>query len=462
MKTKLQILGIALAGLIIASCSSSMYMSKTSVTPTDDIYYTPNKTTTTLVADETSQPSNTNNLNSQNASTSKFSKLEKKYANVENPDSISSDTLAAKVENENPYSKILSDSYQESYERRLRGMEDPHYGMENWTTRYSNDYWYAQAYDPDLYNVVVMGDQIWVEPWYISSMFAWPHSHFGFGFRYGWNTWNPLYSNDFYFYYVYNYPYLSYNSWNSWNSAYNWDCNPYTNNSYNYYGRRTGGSTINTTSMRPRDTYENQIIASRRGNGTTSGTVSTSNTNLRTRNTTQGVTTARTQNTNSNQEAIRRGYRNENMNTTRLRGDGVTRNTNISTEQTRNSNTYQRPRSTNNNDYIRTGTRNQNISNGSNVSGVNTRNTSRGTSTHTYNSTGRVGTSTSSGRSTYSSGSSSGRGSSVNSSSSPRSSSGNSSSSSSSSSSPRSSSVNSSSSSSTNNSSSGSVNPRKR
>jgi len=413
MKTKLQILSIALVGLIVTSCSSSMYMSKTSITPTDDIYYTPGKITTTLVADETSQISNSNDVNLQNASASKFAQLEKKYSNIESPDTISSDTLATKVENENPYERVLSDSYQESYERRLRGMEDPRYGMENWSTYYSNDYWYANAYDPAFYNTIVMGGHVWVEPWYISTMFLWPHNHhfwFGFGWNYSWG-WDPWYYNNYY------YPYYGYNSWYGWDPYWNSYSNGYwdghhNHNYYDNYARRTDNTSTVTTPNRRTDGNKT-VTTHRRGENTQTITARNGNNHgtVRTRNTTSQTTLRGEGNTkqSGNQVVTRRPNRTNDINTTRIRTEKPTRS-GSTTEPTRRSydSNYQRPRSTNSNDYIRPNTRNKNTSGESGNKGTTTRTSTpsreRKTSP-TYNTPGKVSSpstkerSTSSGRS---------------------------------------------------------------
>ncbi len=446
MKTKIQIFSIALMGFILTSCSSSMYMSKSSTISSDDIYYTPNKTTT-LVTNETVQTTNPNDLSLQ--STSKISQLESKYANVNISDTIRTDTLATKIEDENPYRRILSDSYQDSYERRLRGMEDPRYGSENFTTRYSDDYFYASAYDPSLYNTVIMGNQIWVEPWYISALFGWPNYHrglrFGFGWSYNyWNDWSPWYSNNYnpwyYNYWCYDYynPYYNYNNWYTGDSYY-WN-NQYYANHNEHYGRRTGGSTTNTSpNIRSGGSYENRIVSDRRRNGTTTESIVNrdvrDNTNIRSRNTNQSTNVYGNGQRNNTQEVTRRNNRVGDYNTARLRNDGTYRNnerTEITrsnnglgnqennnqrirntngtlnrTESTRRNNdfgnqgNYQRPRSSNN-DYIRPNSRNQSTNEGINNRGVNSRNSSttreggRNT-TPTYNSPNRVSTSTPSG-----------------------------------------------------------------
>ena len=191
MKTKTYIPMLTLIGLFLMSCTSSLQVSNTS-SWSDEIYGSSPKPQINQVAQvETKAIQPENKINSD------LSKLEQQYSDVIdiNLDSIKNDTVIYKAEDTNPYSRILSDSYQESYERRLRGLEDPTYGFNNWSAYNSMDYWYAQMYDPAFYNVVVMGGSVWVEPWYISTMFSWPRSHFSFGFGigYGWNYSNYSY-----------------------------------------------------------------------------------------------------------------------------------------------------------------------------------------------------------------------------------------------------------------------------
>lgn len=393
MKTKLIIIGFALTGFVLTSCSSSMYMSKASSTPTDDIYYTPSKSTT-IVANETSKQTNNASDNSGNSSAFKLAELEKKYSKVL-ADTGNIDTTVYKAKSSNPYENILSNSYQDSYERRLKGMEDPWYGMNNYGVYNSNAYFYASAYDPAFYNTVVMGSQVWVEPWYISSLFFWPRSHFRFGF--GLSLWNPIgYSwyNDYYYpqYYWDNPYYYGLGSYGYFNDYYNgYYPGIYYRNYSNieYYGRRPNNSTnITSTSLRNGTSYESQIVASHRRNG-----------NITTRNTNQTEIISRNGQRNNNQEVLSRNNRNSNLNTTRLRSEGITRNLNMTEPTRRNNNTnYQRPRSTNNDDYIRTSTRNQNISNGTTTRDIYSRNNStireNRNASSTYNRPNRVGTST--------------------------------------------------------------------
>lgn len=94
------------------------------------------------------------------------------------------------------YDDILVTDYETAYARRLRGFNSPTYRMPSsyYNFRYGSDYFLATSYDPAFYNVVVMGDEVWVEPRYISSMFGtWgaPSWNFGLGWnsRGGWNSW---------------------------------------------------------------------------------------------------------------------------------------------------------------------------------------------------------------------------------------------------------------------------------
>lgn len=132
---------------------------------------------------------------------------------------------AAAAENEyygNPYDDVLADTYESAYARRLRGFESPTYRMPSsyYNFRYGSSFNYVTAYDPAFYNIVVSGDQVWVEPRYVTSMFgnwggsvvyadpwywgwnSWPYrpGSYGFsmgswGWSFGWNNWyNPWYN----------------------------------------------------------------------------------------------------------------------------------------------------------------------------------------------------------------------------------------------------------------------------
>lgn len=122
------------------------------------------------------------------------------------------------------YEDILVTDYETAYERRLRGFNSPTYRMPSsyYDFRYSSDYFLATSYDPAFYNVVVMGDEVWVEPRYISSMFgtwgapAWnigigwnSRGGWNWGLGWGWNSWGWD-------------PWWGWNSW-AWNPWWSWN-----------------------------------------------------------------------------------------------------------------------------------------------------------------------------------------------------------------------------------------------
>lgn len=74
----------------------------------------------------------------------------------------------------NSYQGVLADTYESAYARRLRGFESPGYNMPSSYEylRYSSKFQYLSAYDPAYYNIIVMGDEAWVEPKYITAMFG--------------------------------------------------------------------------------------------------------------------------------------------------------------------------------------------------------------------------------------------------------------------------------------------------
>ena len=97
--------------------------------------------------------------------------------------------------NDLDYTSVVADTYESAYARRLRGFDSPYYNMPSsyYNLRYSGAYSFLSAYDPAFYNIIVMGDQVWVEPKYITSMFGgWGTSvNFSFGWR---NPWSYYYS----------------------------------------------------------------------------------------------------------------------------------------------------------------------------------------------------------------------------------------------------------------------------
>ena len=136
----------------------------------------------------------------------------------------------------NPYDLVLADTYESAYARRLFGFESPSYRMPSsyYSYRYSDAYHYASAYDPAFYNVMISGDQIWVEPKYITSMFgSWGASVAlpTYSWYYGWG---PTYSS-----WWYGYPRYSWYDWNwrcSWWGGYNygWGYDPFWGYGFGY------------------------------------------------------------------------------------------------------------------------------------------------------------------------------------------------------------------------------------
>ncbi len=242
MKSIIRITIVAFVAVLAAACSSSMQMSK-STSGSDDVFYTPGKT---------SEVATVQQLPAKHTETDdKFADLEKKYTEVL-AKSEEIDTVIYKSEdNINPYESVLSDSYEESYERRLRGSSSVSYRLHSIRPYYSDAFWYAQAYDPYYYNVIVMGDEVWVEPFYVSAMFGWHRPYYsygfglnswGYGYGYPWNSWG--YSNSYWNGFAWGYN-------NGYYDGYHWG-NQINNTSYYNYGPRPGtGAVTAGGSVRP-------------------------------------------------------------------------------------------------------------------------------------------------------------------------------------------------------------------
>ena len=129
--------------------------------------------------------------------------------------------------NVNGFDAVLADSYESAYARRLYAFSSPTYRMPSsyYSLRYSDAFFYASAYDPAFYNIMISGDMVWVEPKYVTSMFgSWGAVSLpAYNWYYGWN--DPFY--------YWNRPYR-YGWYYSWNNPYywGWGCGyPY----YHYY-----------------------------------------------------------------------------------------------------------------------------------------------------------------------------------------------------------------------------------
>lgn len=122
------------------------------------------------------------------------------------------------INNNNTYNNIYVDDYQSAYERRLRGFSSPSYKMPSsyYNYRYGDAYFLTLAYDPAFYTVMVMGDQVWVEPRYVTAMFGgwgcsyinyrYGYPYYGYGYPYGYyGYYGPYY--DYYWGHSYHYGY---------------------------------------------------------------------------------------------------------------------------------------------------------------------------------------------------------------------------------------------------------------
>lgn len=172
---------------------------------------------------------------------------------------------------DNP-ANIVADSYESAYARRLRGFDSPTYRMPSsyYELRYDNSaaFTFATAYDPAFYNIMISGDQVWVEPKYITSMFGtWGAVPYG-GWYFGWN-WGP--SSVWW-----GYPRYSWWGWN-WSISYNpwydpWYYNPW----WGYYPPHYhpgGGGGHHRPHTPPNIVHRPSFTAPSAGRGSGSGTV---------------------------------------------------------------------------------------------------------------------------------------------------------------------------------------------
>jgi len=227
MKTKIYI--VFLLSAILASCSS---LQQTSFN--DDLYYSPKDDVVTKneVKVKTNYVSSANKIDDQN--------FEEKISAVLDDDSKGSiDTVIYESdETGNPYEDIVVRDRDEAYQKRLDGFSNPYYGFSNYGVYMSDAYWYASAYDPYFYNIVIMGDQVWVEPRYISASFGyWPRHAYSNSWNYGyWN--DPFYYGYSPYYYSYYSPYYYSPYYNYGNSGYHAN-NNYVGSSFHSYRQRS-------------------------------------------------------------------------------------------------------------------------------------------------------------------------------------------------------------------------------
>lgn len=168
---------------------------------------------------------------------------------------------------ENSFDAVLSDSYEESYARRLRGFQSPSYRMPSsyYNFRYGNDSFYTSAYDPAFYNTIVMGDQVWVEPRYVTAMFGtWGTPYMGIGLygpNFGFSVGSPWWGGGYYGGNSWCSPYYGWNSWNNnyWGHGYGYGYYPSWGHGHGHYPSWGGGN---------RPYYRNDVVyGGRRGEG---------------------------------------------------------------------------------------------------------------------------------------------------------------------------------------------------
>lgn len=153
------------------------------------------------------------------------------------------------------YVNVVANDYQSAYARRLYGFESATYNLPSsyYDLLTSSAMVYASAYDPAYYNIMISGNQVWVEPRYVTSMFgAWGATNVTFGlyaspWNYGWR-----YRVDPFYYAWWGYPRYSWYDWNWnvcyhnhyhdwWYGCYDWyyyDHHHHHHNNHHYYPNR--------------------------------------------------------------------------------------------------------------------------------------------------------------------------------------------------------------------------------
>lgn len=161
MKRLSSVFGAILASILMSGCSSALY---TSISAGDGMYGVHDRT---YIADKQQRKAEQERAEAE----ARRAQLEALLAGADNVDVAS---LADYYNAPDSYSSVLADTYESAYARRLMGFSSPTYRMPSsyYDFRYGSAFNYVSAYDPAFYNVMVSGDQVWVEPKYISSMFG--------------------------------------------------------------------------------------------------------------------------------------------------------------------------------------------------------------------------------------------------------------------------------------------------
>ena len=213
MKRSLYIISMALVALLLGSCTAMM---SASTYGSNDLYVTDNRI---RVAEQLRVEAEADRA----AAEARKAQWEALAAEAAYYDVVSGG-----------YDSYYADDYESAYARRLRGFNSPTYRLPSsyYDLATSSAMRYATAYDPAFYNIMVSGNEVWVEPKYVTSMFgSWGATNITFGiysspWNYGWNyAVNPFY------YSCWGYPHYSWYDWH-WNMC----CNPYHYDPYWGYG----------------------------------------------------------------------------------------------------------------------------------------------------------------------------------------------------------------------------------
>lgn len=235
MKNIKRILFAAIVAIVATGCTSAFYTAGSSAY--DDLYATHNRTE---IANRQKAEAEARMAEAE-ARKAEAEALQAEYeakiaaynakAAAEGKQTIQTSTSTDGVivlEESNSAQNFVADSYESAYARRLKGFRSPSYRMPSsyFNLRYSGDVIFATAYDPSFYNIMVSGDQVWVEPRYITSMFGtWGATnatamiyspwYYGWSPRWGagWGAYDPWYYSSWGF------PRYSWYDWN-WNICY--------------------------------------------------------------------------------------------------------------------------------------------------------------------------------------------------------------------------------------------------
>jgi hypothetical protein len=172
----LKILYIFIAITIFIGCSTNLQQTNIN----DDLYYVPKKQIDREITKE----------------------LNKDIENIiVKKDSIKQLDSVYNYKQTNPYENILVDNYYDAHNRRIEAMKDISYGFNNYyDVQFSDAYWYASTYDPIMYNVIIMGDDVWVEPNWLSNSFR-----YGYHYQYNHMFYNNRYTFLDYSFFPYKY-----------------------------------------------------------------------------------------------------------------------------------------------------------------------------------------------------------------------------------------------------------------